>query len=57
MSLIHLNQSFFGEEMQVKLITAGQITATSHDLTPKGGLVREPYFKEILVGDIFNLTR
>ena len=32
---------------------AGQIIATSHDLTPNGGLVREsPYFREIWVGGI-----
>ena len=35
-----------------------QIIATSHDLTPNGGLVREiPYFREIWVGEIlFHLT-
>ena len=40
--------------------SSGQIIATSHDLTPNGGLVREipGYFREIQVGEIlFHLAR
>ena len=34
-------------------ISSGQFIATSHDLTPNGGSVREtPSFRKILVGEI-----